>query len=152
MVKKGVKMTKLEKAKEVIKNNYENGNCGIYNSHGIYEDEMITIYNEDGLTIDICYEWKYFEVFGLLQDDFEQLKEYYYKVLGEKFASVENIDAVPTTKGKWTDAIITADNLYDRLGMLSSMHGYVCSCCQNFSVARYKYCPNCGADMREGGT
>lgn len=95
------------------------------------------------------YEWRYFEVFGLLQGDFEQLKEYYYKVLGEKFAFVENIDAVPTTKGKWTDAIITADNLYDSLGMIASMHGYVCSCCQDFSVARYKYCPNCGVKMEE---
>ena len=49
--------------------------------------------------------------------------------------------------GKWIDAFIAADNLYDRWGMLSQMRGYVCNCCQDFSVARYKYCPNCGTKM-----
>lgn len=56
-------------------------------------------------------------------------------------------EAKPVVHGKWTDAVIAADNLYDRLGMMSQIRGHVCNCCQEFSVARYKYCPNCGAKM-----
>lgn len=75
--------TKLEKAKEVIRNNFHHGLYGIYNTHRIYDDEMTTIYHNDELqlTIYICYEWEYFEVFGLLQGDFEQLENYYYNEL-----------------------------------------------------------------------
>ena len=58
-------MSKLEKAKEIIKENIEDGNCGIFDSRNWAGDPMDTIYDEDGLTIDICYNYEYFEVFGL---------------------------------------------------------------------------------------
>lgn len=51
-------------------------------------------------------------------------------------------------RGKWVDSLISADNLYDRLGMMSCIRGYVCDNCKEFSIARYNFCPNCGADMR----
>lgn len=78
-------------------------------------------------------------------------------VYGNGYACIESMDirdipaadVRPVKHGKWTDAIVSANNFYDRLGMIASMHGYVCSCCQDFSVARYNFCPNCGADMRE---
>ena len=41
---------------------------------------MINIYNKNGIQIDICYEWAYFEVFGL--DSIQQLAlEKYYNYL-----------------------------------------------------------------------
>jgi len=41
---------------------------------------MSTLYDEDGLTIDICYEWAYFEVFGLSDSEFEELERYYEEI------------------------------------------------------------------------
>ena len=75
-------MDKLEKAKEIIKENYEYADCGIFNTRNIAGDSMETIYEEwygddDVLTIDICYGWSYFEVFGLSEEEFDELEEYY---------------------------------------------------------------------------
>lgn len=38
---------------------------------------MYNIYDEDGLAIDICYSYAYFEVFGLTEEEFEKLENYY---------------------------------------------------------------------------
>ena len=73
-------MNKLEKAKEIIKEYYKEGNCGIYDSRNIVGDWMINIYNDNGLAIDICYGWSYFEVFGLSDEEFTELEEYYNKL------------------------------------------------------------------------
>ena len=70
-------MNKLEKAKEIIKEYYKEGNCGIYDSRNIVGDWMTNIYNDNGLTIDICYGWSYFEVFGLSDEEFTELCKYY---------------------------------------------------------------------------
>ena len=73
-------MTKLEIAKKVIEENFEDGRYGIFDSRNVVGDWMETIYNEDGLIIDICYNWSYFEVFGLDDKDFTELEKY-YKIL-----------------------------------------------------------------------
>ena len=73
-------MNKLEKAKEIIKEYYKEGNCGIYDSRNIVADWMTNIYNDNGLAIDICYGWSYFEVFGLSDEEFIELEEYYNKL------------------------------------------------------------------------
>lgn len=70
-------MTKLEKAKEIITKNYSEGDCGIYDSRNIVGDLMTNIYNDGDLTIDICYSYSYFEVFGLSNKEFSELCEYY---------------------------------------------------------------------------
>jgi len=75
-------MNKLEKAKEIIKEYYKEGDCGIYDSRNIAGDWMITIYDDGDLTIDICYQWNYFEVFGLSNKEFTELCKYYVE-LGE---------------------------------------------------------------------
>ena len=77
------KMSNLEKAKEIVKKYYRDADCGIFNSRNIFGDYMITIYEGEGLTIDICYYWSYFEVFGLSNADFKKL-ERYYNSLGRK--------------------------------------------------------------------
>lgn len=74
-------MDRLEKAKEIIKENIDGGRCGIYNTRNIIGDTMTNLYKEDGLTIDICYNYSYFEVFGLTNDEFEELKKHYYAYL-----------------------------------------------------------------------
>jgi len=72
-----MKKTKLEIAKEVIKENYEGGDCGLYNCRNLAGDEMETIYSDPILTIDICYDWSYFEVFGLSDEEFKELGCFY---------------------------------------------------------------------------
>jgi len=76
-------MNKLDIAKQIIRENYKNANCGIFNTRNVVGDPMITIYEGDGLTIDICYHYSYFEVFGLSNDEFKKLKNFYY-TLDEK--------------------------------------------------------------------
>ena len=70
-------MNKLEIAKAVIKRNFEQGGCGLFDSRNLVGDPMTTIYNRDGLTIDICYYYEYFEVFGLTDDEFKELCSFY---------------------------------------------------------------------------
>ncbi len=68
---------KLEIAKKVIKENYADAECGIFDCQNLVGDSMTTIYDEDGLQIDICYGYCYFEVFGLTDEEFAELEEYY---------------------------------------------------------------------------
>lgn len=70
-------MNKLEKAKQIIKENFEEGDCGLFNTHNLAGDIMSTIYKEDGLQIELCYHWSYFEVFGLSDSEFDELLAYY---------------------------------------------------------------------------
>ena len=73
-------MDKLEKAREIIAENIDDARYGIYNTRNIVGDTMTNLYKEDGLTIDICYGYEYFEVFGLTDDEFEELEKYYRRI------------------------------------------------------------------------
>lgn len=68
-------MNKLEKVKEIIKENYVFG--GLFFTRNLVGDRMVTIYDEDGITVDICYGYEYFEVFGLNEKEEEELINYY---------------------------------------------------------------------------
>lgn len=70
-------MDRLEKAKEIIKENFSSYDCGLFNSRNLVGDLMGTIYDEDGLTIDVCDGYFYFEVFGLTDEEFMELKRFY---------------------------------------------------------------------------
>ena len=74
------KNNKLEKAKEIIKKNFRYGDCGLFKSRNVLGDPMHNIYNANGLEIDICYKHSYFEVFGLTDEEFKELKDYYVKL------------------------------------------------------------------------
>ena len=69
--------TNLETAKRVIEEHFEEANCGIFDCRNLVGDPMVTVYDDAGLTIDICYEYNYFEVFGLSNEDFTELKKFY---------------------------------------------------------------------------
>ena len=71
-------MSKLEIAKKIIKEYYPQAKCGIFDCPNWIGDPMETIYKNDGLIIDICYQWMYFEVFGLSFEDFTKLTDYYW--------------------------------------------------------------------------
>ena len=74
-------MTKaVERVKEVIKNNIEDAMYGIFDCRNSVGDPMEMIYDEDGVSVDICRNWGYFEVFGLTEQEFGKV-ESFYKVL-----------------------------------------------------------------------
>lgn len=75
--------TNLEIAKEIIEENFTDADCGLFNSRNLVGDPMITIYRKDGLTIDICRRWAYFEVFGLSADEFKELETLYENLQNE---------------------------------------------------------------------
>ena len=68
---------KLDIAKQIIKEHYAEASCGIFNSRNVVGDPMSNIYDDGELSIDICYYWSYFEVFGISNDDFTELLEFY---------------------------------------------------------------------------
>ena len=71
-------MSNLEIAKGIIKEYYSFAKCGIFNTRNLVgDDEMGRIYKSEGLTIDICYSYAYFEVFGLSNTEFRELEKYY---------------------------------------------------------------------------
>lgn len=73
-------MTKLEKAKKIIKENYEDGDCGLFDTRNWVGDAMSNIYDDGELQIDICYGYAYFEVFGLNDEEFHELYDFYEKL------------------------------------------------------------------------
>ena len=70
-------MSNLEKAKEIVKENFDVAWSGLFNTRNVVGDAMTNIYDENGLIVDICYEYMYFEVFGLSDDEFAELLKYY---------------------------------------------------------------------------
>lgn len=56
--------------------NFSNG-IQMFNSRNLVGDEMHTIYDKDGITVDICYDWGYIEIFGLTDEEFETVASLY---------------------------------------------------------------------------
>ena len=77
---KVTRKTNLEIAKELIKENIDDARCGIFNTRNIIGDPMSTLFSSDELTVDICYTYEYFEVFGLTTEEFAELERYYEKI------------------------------------------------------------------------
>ena len=75
-------MNKLDIAKRIIKENYKDADCGIFDSQNIVGDTMTTLYEYYDLIIDICYDYSYFEVFGLSEDEFNELEKFYNTLKG----------------------------------------------------------------------
>ena len=67
----------FKKIKELIKENYKSGDCGLYDTRNIVGDPMTNIFNGKYFQLDICYYYSYFEVFGTNCEEFEELEELY---------------------------------------------------------------------------
>lgn len=72
----------MNEVKKIIKEYYNEASHGLFFNRNNVGDEMINIYNENGIQIDICYDYGYFEIFGLdslqkteLTKFYENLKE-----------------------------------------------------------------------------
>ena len=55
----------------------EENNNQWFNTRNMCGDPMETLYSEDGVTLDYCASYGYFEVFGLTGEEFIQLKALY---------------------------------------------------------------------------
>ena len=83
--REGNKMTNnLGIAKMIIRKHFTEADCGIFNCGNVVGDPMENLYEKNGLSIDICRDWQYFEVFGLSIVEFKELEKYYER-LGEEY-------------------------------------------------------------------
>ena len=73
-------MTKLERAKNIIKENIDDARLGIFNCENCSGDPTVRLNEDTDFTVRICYDYEYFEVFGLSDSDFEKLEKYYYEL------------------------------------------------------------------------
>lgn len=75
-------VSRIDKVKNVIRNSYTDAMCGLFFIPNWIGDPMSTLWEEDGVTIDICYEYEYFEVFGLTEEEENELFEFYNSLTG----------------------------------------------------------------------
>lgn len=67
----------LEQIKELIKTRYDEARYGLFDCRNITGDTMHTLFYGKQFTLDICYDWMYFEVFGTTKDEFADLLKFY---------------------------------------------------------------------------
>ena len=70
----------LEIVKNIIKDNIEYYGCGIFDTRNIAGDSMFTKFQGKYFTLDCCYDYAYYELFGTTDEEFEKIEEYYYKI------------------------------------------------------------------------
>lgn len=68
-------MNKIDKLKIFLQENYPNEQA--FNTRNWIGDNMGTVYDEDGIIVDYCYEYEYIEIFGLTDVEFENLIDDY---------------------------------------------------------------------------
>ena len=87
IVKPGDKLhfdiSRIDKVKNVIRNRYNEADCGLFFTRNWIGDPMSTIWEKDGVTIDICYNYQYFEVFGLTEEEEKELLAFYDSLAGK---------------------------------------------------------------------
>lgn len=68
-------MNKIDKLKRFLQENYPNEQA--FNTRNIVGDSMETVYDEDEIIVDYCYYYSYIEIFGLTDEEFEDLIDKY---------------------------------------------------------------------------
>lgn len=67
----------LEKVKEIIKENYKKFDCGLFFTRNIVGDYMTTLFENKYFTLDGCYDWSYYELFGTTEEEKEEVWKFY---------------------------------------------------------------------------
>lgn len=73
----------VEQVKQVIKQHFEEADCGIFGCRNLCGDDMSNLYDNGDVQVDICYQYAYFEVLGLNGEEYTEVMEYYYALLDE---------------------------------------------------------------------
>lgn len=66
-----IKEDKIDKLKKFLQEEYPN--IQAFNTRNIAGDSLYTVYEEDGITVEYCYYYEYIEIFGLTDEEFEDL-------------------------------------------------------------------------------
>ena len=77
------KIADITIAKLFIEKYYDKADCGLFNTRNIVGDIMCNLYTSETLEIDYCPDYSYFEVFGLSEEEFASLNDFYLW-LGER--------------------------------------------------------------------
>ena len=79
MSESNVREEVIDKVKEVIDAHFDDARCGIFDCRNWVGDPMYTIFEdeENKVTVDICYNYAYFEIFGLSDEEFKIVSDYY---------------------------------------------------------------------------
>lgn len=72
----------LQNVLDSIKRKYGNAECGVFFSRNLVDDPMINIFKGTFFSVDICYYYGYFEVFGCTEEE-KQVVISFYNELGE---------------------------------------------------------------------
>ena len=68
----------LEKVKEIIKNNIDDFTCGLFSTRNMVGDSMDNLFTGKYFTLDGCYAWSYYELFGTTEKEFKEVENIYY--------------------------------------------------------------------------
>lgn len=68
-------MNKIDKLKRFLQENYPNEQA--FNTRNIVGDSMERVYDKDEIIVDYCYYYSYIEIFGLTDEEFEDLIDDY---------------------------------------------------------------------------
>lgn len=68
-------MNKIDKLKRFLQENYPNEQA--FNTRNIAGDSMERVYDKDEIIVDYCYYYSYIEIFGLTDEEFEDLIDDY---------------------------------------------------------------------------
>lgn len=68
-------MDKIYELKKFLQEEFPNEQA--FNTRNIVGDSMETVYKENGITVDYCYRYDYIEIFGLTDEEFEDLIDNY---------------------------------------------------------------------------
>ena len=73
-----IRKEEIETLKKIIKVFYKpDFKGGLFNTKNVTNDKMITIYKSNDIQLDICIKYDYFEVFGLTENEFKELQNFY---------------------------------------------------------------------------
>ena len=76
-VKEHRKLNDIFEVEKIIKEYYNEASYGLFFNRNNVGDKMINIYNKNGIQIDICYDYGYFEIFGLDSLQKTELTKFY---------------------------------------------------------------------------
>lgn len=82
-------MDRLLVAMSIIESNIDRGYQGLYFTENLLGDTTKTIFKKDYLKVNLCVQYKYFEVFGLSLGDELTLHVFYKKLLDERSKDYE---------------------------------------------------------------
>ena len=63
-------MKRIDEVIDFIKKNYSDLTDELFSNRNLAGDEMVTVYEKDGITIDYCNFWQYLEIFGLTEEEY----------------------------------------------------------------------------------